>query len=156
MGASAFSMATGSPTDCRGAAAPAERPHNPCREAGAGARSAVNPHAACDVAGTGNGITVTSTRARRGKPSIQPRSGLRVTASVPDPTKSPEAIRSAVPTLTLEQVYGAITFYLGHRAEVDEDIANREREENAFSETHPAPADLKEKLDRARRQPQSR
>ena len=69
--------------------------------------------------------------------------------------QSPEAIRSAVPTLTLEQVYGAITFYLGHRAEVDEDIANREREENAFSETHPAPVDLKEKLDRARRQPQS-
>ena len=70
--------------------------------------------------------------------------------------QSPEAIRSAFPTLTLEQVYGAITFYLGHRAEVDEDIATREREENAFSETHPAPADLKEKLDRARRQPQSR
>ena len=40
--------------------------------------------------------------------------------------------------------------------EIDEDIATREREENAFSETHPAPADLKEKLDRARRQPQSR
>jgi hypothetical protein len=70
--------------------------------------------------------------------------------------QSPEAIRSAFPTLTLEQVYGAITFYLGHRAEVDEDIATREREENAFSETHPAPADLKQKLDRARRQPQSR
>jgi uncharacterized protein (DUF433 family) len=70
--------------------------------------------------------------------------------------QSPEAIRSAFPTLTLEQVYGAITFYLGHRAEVDEDIATREREENSLSETHPAPADLKEKLDRARRQPQSR
>ncbi len=35
---------------------------------GAGARSAANPHAACDAAGTGNGITVTSTRARKGKP----------------------------------------------------------------------------------------
>jgi len=70
--------------------------------------------------------------------------------------QSPEAIRSAFPTLTLEQVYGAITFYLGHRSDVDEDIATREREENAFTETHPAPADLKEKLDRARRQPQSR
>src|SRR4030095_8863795 len=68
MGTSAFSMATESPTDCRGAAAPAERPHNPCRQADAGARSAVNPHAACDAAGTGNGITVTSTRARKGKP----------------------------------------------------------------------------------------
>jgi uncharacterized protein (DUF433 family) len=64
--------------------------------------------------------------------------------------QSPEAIRSAFPTLTLEQVYGAITFYLGHRAEVDEELARREREENAFRETHPVPADAKEKLERAR------
>ena len=70
--------------------------------------------------------------------------------------QSPEAIRSAFPTLTLEQVYGVITFYLGHRAEVDEDVATREREETAFNETHPVAVDLKEKLDRARRQPQSR
>jgi uncharacterized protein (DUF433 family) len=30
--------------------------------------------------------------------------------------QSPEAIRAAFPTLTLQQVYGAITFYLGHQA----------------------------------------
>jgi hypothetical protein len=65
---------------------------------------------------------------------------------------SAEAIRSAFPTLTLEQVYGAITFYLGHQAEVDHDLVTRERDENTFSESHPAPADLKEKLDRARGQ----
>jgi hypothetical protein len=53
-------------------------------------------------------------------------------------------------------VYGAITFYLGHRAEVDDDLAIREREENTFSETQPAPADLKKKLDRARGQLHSR
>ena len=70
--------------------------------------------------------------------------------------QSPEAIRSAFPTLTLEQVYGAITFYLGHRGEVDADLARREREENGFSESHPAPADLKEKLQRARGQLHSR
>ncbi len=70
--------------------------------------------------------------------------------------QSPEAIRSAFPTLTLEQVYGAITFYLGHRLEVDEDLAAREREESAFSETHSAPADLKAKLERTRRQLHSR
>jgi len=70
--------------------------------------------------------------------------------------QSPEAIRSAFPTLTLVQVYGAITFYLGHQQEVDEDLAARERVEDTFSETHPAPADLKEKLERARRQLQSR
>ena len=34
--------------------------------------------------------------------------------------QSPEAMRLAFPTLTLEQVYGAITFYLGHKDEVDE------------------------------------
>jgi uncharacterized protein (DUF433 family) len=70
--------------------------------------------------------------------------------------QSPEAIRSAFPTLTLEQVYGAITFYLGHRSEVDQDLAAREREEDVFGDAHPVPVDLKEKLARARRQPQSR
>ena len=37
----------------------------------AGARSEGNPHAACEVAGAGNGVTDTATRARRGKPRIQ-------------------------------------------------------------------------------------
>ena len=69
--------------------------------------------------------------------------------------QSPEAIRWAFPKLNLEQVYGAITFYLGHKDEVDDDIAARERIEDAFSETHPAPAELKEKLERARRQLQA-
>ena len=69
---------------------------------------------------------------------------------------SPEAIRSEFPTLTLEQVYGAITFYLGHRSDVDQDLAAREHDEDTFSEAHPNPVDLKDKLARARRQPQSR
>ena len=38
----------------------------------AGAPSAGNPHAGCEVAGAGNGATDTATRARRGKPPIQP------------------------------------------------------------------------------------
>ena len=37
----------------------------------AGARSAVNPHAACDVADVGDGATENPNRARRGKPWIQ-------------------------------------------------------------------------------------
>src|SRR5947199_10244997 len=37
----------------------------------AGARSAGNPHATCDVAGAGKGATATPKRARRGKPRIQ-------------------------------------------------------------------------------------
>lgn len=33
--------------------------------------------------------------------------------------KSAETIAQSFPTLTLEQVYGAIAFYLQHRAEID-------------------------------------
>jgi uncharacterized protein (DUF433 family) len=51
----------------------------------------------------------------------------------------PEAIRSHYSTLSLEQVYGAITFYLGHQSEVENDIAERARVEDDFTRTHPAP-----------------
>ena len=66
--------------------------------------------------------------------------------------ESPEAIRSHYPTLSLEAVYGAIAFYLGHRDEVEDDLAERKRVEAEFSNAHPAPGELKEKLDRARQQ----
>ena len=66
--------------------------------------------------------------------------------------ESPEAIRSHYPTLSLEQVYGAITFYLGNKEEAREDIAERERVEDEFIKTHPAPPHLKEKVERARQQ----
>jgi len=65
---------------------------------------------------------------------------------------APECIRSSFPTLTLEQVYGAITFYLGNKDEVEKDMAERRREEDEFTRTHPAPPHLKEKLERARRE----
>ncbi|HEX3742884.1 MAG TPA: DUF433 domain-containing protein [Bryobacteraceae bacterium] len=68
----------------------------------------------------------------------------------------PEAIRSHYPSLSLEQVYGAITFYLGAKGEVENDIAERERVEDEFMKTHPAPSVLKEKLERARQQPLAR
>jgi uncharacterized protein (DUF433 family) len=70
--------------------------------------------------------------------------------------ESPEAIRSHYPTLSLEQVYGAITFHLGHKEEVEKDIAEREREEDDFSKTHPAPPEIKEKFERMRQQMLSR
>ena len=70
--------------------------------------------------------------------------------------QSPEAIRWAFPTLTLEQVYGAITFYLGHKEEVDREVADCERTEDAFTDEHQAPAELKDKLERARRNLPSR
>ncbi len=52
---------------------------------------------------------------------------------------SPESIRQAFPTLTLEQVYGAITFYLGHQHEVDESILDAERAWSEFEAAHPLP-----------------
>jgi len=70
--------------------------------------------------------------------------------------ESPEAIRSHYPTLSLEHVYGAITFYLSNKEEAEEDIANRKRVEDEFTKTHPTPPHLKEKLERARQQLQAR
>ena len=60
------------------------------------------------------------------------------------------------PKLSLEQVYGAITFYLGNKEEVEKDAADREREEDEFIAAHPAPPELKEKLERTRQQMLSR
>ena len=39
--------------------------------------------------------------------------------------QSAEAIAQAYPVLTLEQVYGALTFYLANRAEVDAYLASQ-------------------------------
>jgi uncharacterized protein (DUF433 family) len=66
--------------------------------------------------------------------------------------ESPEAIRSHYPTLSLEQVYGAMTFYLGNKEEVEKDMAERDRVEDEFTKAHPTPPHLKEKLERARQQ----
>lgn len=41
---------------------------------------------------------------------------------------SAETIAQAFPVLTLEQVYGAITFYLAHREDVDRYLDARQRE----------------------------
>ena len=65
---------------------------------------------------------------------------------------SPESIRSNYDTLSLEEVYGAITFYLANKAEAEQDLADRRREEEEFSKKHPCPPHLKEKLERAREQ----
>jgi uncharacterized protein (DUF433 family) len=70
---------------------------------------------------------------------------------------TPEAIQSNFPTLTLEQVYGAITFYLANKEEVEKDMAERSRVEEEFIRTHPNPHGLKQKLqERARERMASR
>lgn len=46
-----------------------------------------------------------------------------------------ETIAQAFPVLTLEQVYGTITFYLGHREEIDRYLEERRREFDRARET---------------------
>lgn len=64
--------------------------------------------------------------------------------------ENPETIQSHYPALSLEQVNGAISFYLNHKDEVEQAIEEHRREEDAFIAAHPAPPHLKEKLERAR------
>ena len=64
---------------------------------------------------------------------------------------SPESIRQQYPALTLEAVYGAVTYYLAHRSEVEsylrrqEQVWNRAQRE-ADSRPSPAVARLRELL----------
>jgi uncharacterized protein (DUF433 family) len=63
---------------------------------------------------------------------------------------SAESIRQAFPTLTLEQVYGAIAFYLGHQAEVDASIRDSEQAWSEFEAAHPVPESIRDILREAR------
>jgi len=70
---------------------------------------------------------------------------------------SPETIVDEYPTLSLEQVYGAITFYLANRAKIDAYMAESEGlwEESRKNQSA-IPASLRERLERARRELASR
>lgn len=66
---------------------------------------------------------------------------------------SPETIVDEFPTLSLEQVYGAVTFYLANRAEIDAYLTETEKLwEEARKNQSPIPPALRERLERARRQ----
>lgn len=67
--------------------------------------------------------------------------------------ESPETIRQNFPSLTLERVYRAIAFYLGHEAEVDADIRAGEQEfDRSVSPLRQTKPELYERLSRARDQ----
>ena len=53
-------------------------------------------------------------------------------------------------------MYGAITFYLGNKEEVEKDLVERRRIEDEFTKRHAAPPELKQNLERAREQMLSR
>jgi uncharacterized protein (DUF433 family) len=65
---------------------------------------------------------------------------------------SPESILEDFDGLTLPHVYGAITFYLDHQADVDAYLSHR-KDQWAELERHGTPAsqDLQARLERARR-----
>ncbi|MGH9835890.1 MAG: DUF433 domain-containing protein [Blastocatellia bacterium] len=70
---------------------------------------------------------------------------------------APETIRRSFPLLTLEEVYGAITFYLAHEQEIDEHLrqselkfeAEAQRRREQFRHANP---DLCDRLTRARQE----
>ena len=59
---------------------------------------------------------------------------------------SPESIRQAYPTLTLEEVYGAVAFYLGHQSQVDATIRDAERAWSEFEAAHAVPDPIQDRL----------
>lgn len=69
---------------------------------------------------------------------------------------SPETIRENFHVLTLEQVYGAIAFYLPNQGEVQSAMRERERVEDGFNERHPTAPGFERKLERARERASAR
>ena len=68
---------------------------------------------------------------------------------------SPEMIAAeCFPSLSLEQIYGAIAYYLGHRTEIDDYLQQADAEFAALREaTHNQDQPFYEKLMQARRLP---
>jgi hypothetical protein len=67
---------------------------------------------------------------------------------------SPESIRESFDTLTLEEVYGALAFYLGHRDDIDACLRQSDAEfTTLYRRTRDAHPLLYQKLEKARQQP---
>ena len=70
---------------------------------------------------------------------------------------SPESIAHSFPLISLEEVYGAIAFYLAHQAEIDAYLEQQEADFEAMRQTsRQANPLLYQKLEEARSQPQIR
>ena len=73
---------------------------------------------------------------------------------------APETIRRSFPLLTLEEVYGAITFYLAHETEINEYLQSSEAELSAQADVRrqqvqTAKPELYERLIQARQENKS-
>jgi uncharacterized protein (DUF433 family) len=66
---------------------------------------------------------------------------------------SPESIAQSFPSLKLEEVYGAITYYLAHQAEVDANLRQNDQEfETLRGQTQQSNRGLYNKLEEAKQQ----
>ena len=66
---------------------------------------------------------------------------------------SPESIRESFPVLNLEEVYGAIAFYLAHQTEIDRYLAKGEkRSKELWRESQDRNSDLIARLQQAHRE----
>jgi uncharacterized protein (DUF433 family) len=61
-----------------------------------------------------------------------------------------ESIAQNFPTLTLEQIYGALAFYHGNRTQVEQAMHSTAKKWEEFRAKHTAPASLRAKLERAK------
>lgn len=67
--------------------------------------------------------------------------------------QSPEAIRRAFPLVTLEEIYGAIAFYLANQAKIDEYLIREEAEFEAMRQAAELiDADWYKKMQKARQE----
>jgi uncharacterized protein (DUF433 family) len=67
---------------------------------------------------------------------------------------APETIRQNFPTLSLEQVYGSVAFYLGHQMEIENYLKMiAERWEQIEHDARPSDLDLHRRLEEARQRP---
>ena len=68
--------------------------------------------------------------------------------------QSPESIAQSFPVLTLEQVYGAIAYYLGHREEIDRYLEAQDQDYEAKrAAARAADPEFYTRLAHARRKP---
>src|SRR5687768_17003815 len=67
--------------------------------------------------------------------------------------QSPESIQRSFPLTTIEEVYGAIAYYLAHQPSIDEYLLKGEEEfDRMHAESRAAYPDWYDKMDRARKE----
>ena len=65
---------------------------------------------------------------------------------------APETIRQNFPTLSLEQIHGAIAFYLGHQCEAETYLSELEKKwEELERAATPANSELQQRIEEARK-----